>query len=80
MLQGAAAAPAEMPARRPGAPGPGRQSGDHPSLAPAAAPHAEPRPHPIAGNGERQKDRLAGILRDPVTLRAESLDDEFGIR
>ena len=77
VLQGAAAAPAEMPARRGAAPLAGGEQLDSAAFTAAAAALAEHRSDPVASGGERQIDRLAAPSRDPVARGADSLDDQF---
>ena len=50
---------------------------DDPALAPSASAGAEPRAHTIARHSKGQKDRLAPVSRDAVSLRAESLDQKL---
>jgi hypothetical protein len=76
MLQGAAAALAEMPAYRLG-PGRGGNPLDHPALPPGAAPRANLGADPIAGDGKRQEHGLAAPVGDPIALRAEPVDGEL---
>ena len=77
MLQRAAAAMAEMPARGIGVPRPGREPLDDLALASSAAAGAKPRADAIARDSEGQKDWLASVLGDTVSLRAESLDQKL---
>jgi hypothetical protein len=73
MLQSAAAAMAEMRARRIHAPFPGLQPFDDAALASAA----EPRANAITRYSEWQKDRLAVMFGDPVSTHPNPLDHEL---
>jgi hypothetical protein len=77
MLQRAAAAKTEMRARRIGAPFAPGQPLDDPALAPPASAGAESRSHAIARHSKGEKDRLAPVLRDAVSLRAEAFDQKL---
>jgi hypothetical protein len=66
-----------MRARRIGAPFTPGQPLDDPALAPSASASAGFRSHAIARQSKGEKDRLAPVLRDAVSLRAESLDQKL---
>jgi hypothetical protein len=74
MLYRAAAAAAEMRARRLSAPVPGVQPLDNPALASSASAGAEPRADAVARHREGQKDRFAVAFGNAVALRAEPFD------
>ena len=77
MLQGAAAALAEMPARRFGAPAPAAQPLDDPAFATATAALAEPGTYAVARYREGQEYRFSAMFGDPVAARADPLDDKL---
>jgi hypothetical protein len=66
-----------MRARRIGAPFTPGQPLDDPALAPAASASAKFRSHAIARRRKGQKDWLALVSRDAVSLRAEPLDQKL---
>src|SRR5215831_188984 len=77
MLQRAAAAMAEMRARRSGAIFARVQPFDDPAFASAAAAGPEPRAHAVARHREGQKHRLATVFGDTVAPPAEPLDTKL---
>src|SRR6516165_1572195 len=82
MLQRAAAAMAEMRARRSGASVARVQQFDDPAFASSAADGTDPGTHTIARHRERQEDRRAVIFGDAFAARPErlngKLDHSFG--
>ena len=74
MLHRAAAAAAEMRARRLSAPFPGVQPLDNTALASSASAGTEPCADAVARDREGQKDRFAVAFGNAVSLRAEPLD------
>ena len=78
MLNRAAAASAEMCARRFCAPLPGVQPFDNPALASTATAGAEPGADAVARHREGQKDRLAVAFGNAVSLRAKPFDRKLG--
>ena len=74
MLHRAAAAAAEMCARRLSAPFPGVQPFDSPALASSASAGTEPRADAVARHREGQKDRFAVTFGNAVALRAKPFD------
>jgi hypothetical protein len=80
MLHRAAAAPAEMCARRVNAPLPGFQPFDNPALASSASSGTKVRADAVSRHREGQKDRLAILLGDSVPARADPRYDELNGR
>ena len=74
MLHRAAAAAAEICARRFSAPLLGVQPFDNPALASSATAGAEPGADAVARHREGQKDRFAVAFGNAVSLRAKPLD------
>jgi hypothetical protein len=74
MLQGAAAAMAEMGTSGIGAPRPGSEPFYDPALASSASAGAEPRANAVTRHRKGQKDRLAFVFRDAVSLGTKPLD------
>ena len=74
MLNRAAAAAAEMRARRLGAPFPGVQRLENTALASSSSAGTVPRADAVARHREGQKDRFAIAFGNAVSLRAEPLD------
>jgi len=83
VLHRAAAAMAEMGTSGIGAPGPGSEPFDDSALASSASASAEPRADTVSRRRKGEKNRLAFVSRDAVSLCAKplhgKLDELIGV-